>query len=172
MTNLDWETVKSLPQPRPLMNVDGTTWQIVDEIEMHNQASEASHLFTIKDAKSACRMRSKQRYPDGTSVEDTGHVQLEGSFELTLLNIAAGRPVMILHRTDYIVGNYELEISVNGKKIGQVPCVGADRTHRWRNWPIPIAAEHVTGGTMRVRLTSLTANRDIHMYHVWVYQPK
>ena len=34
---------------------------------------------------------------------------------------------------DYVYGDYELELSVNGKKVSVVSCVGTDRVHRWRN---------------------------------------
>jgi hypothetical protein len=72
---------------------------------------------------------------------------------------------------DYVYGDYELELTVNGKKI-LVSCVGTDRVHRWRNWPAMIPAEVVTEGTMLIRQSSVTAGRDINMFHIWVYQPK
>ena len=51
-------------------------------------------------------------------------------------------------------------------------CVGTDRVHRWRNWPAMIPVEAVTEGTLIVRQQSVTAGRDINMFHIWVYQPK
>jgi len=166
----DWESVKVLPQPPRALDIAGTTWRVVDEIEMLNADSERKHGFAIQGAKDTYRERSMQRYPDDTKVDDTGHGLLEGVIEFDLLNLDAGRPVVVLHRLDYIVGNYQLEVSVNGTKVGQVACVGADRVRRWRNWPIPIAAEYVTGRATRVRLKSLTPGRDIHIFHVWIYQ--
>jgi hypothetical protein len=64
---------------------------------------------------------------------------------------------------DYVYGDYELEMSVNGKKLGVVSCVGTDRVHRWRNWPAL---------NLIIRQQSITAGRDINMFHIWVYQPK
>lgn len=154
------------------MEVGGTTWLVVDEIEPYDEESARQHAFTIGDAKDKYPCRSTQRYPDGTQVQDIGIAQLEGYFEFELHNLTPGRPVVILHRIDYIMGNYELEIAVDGKRVGNASCVGADRQYRWRNMPIAIAAEHVTAGTLRVRLRSLTAGRDVWMYHVWVYQPQ
>ena len=60
---------------------------------------------------------------------------------------------------------------MNGKKCAIVSCVGTDRVHRWRNWPVMISAENVTD-SMTVRQQSVTAGRDINMFHIWVYQPK
>jgi hypothetical protein len=168
----DWEGVKVMPQPKPQMDLEGITWVLVDEIEILNKESEDKPLFTIKEAKDSYRSRQKLKYPDGTTVEDTGRAHVDGFSEFKLLNITPGRPVVVLRRMDYVYGDYELELSVNGKKVSIVSCVGTDRVHRWRNWPAMIAAENVTDGTMLVRQGSVTAGRDINMFHIWVYQPK
>jgi hypothetical protein len=167
----DWEGVKTMPQPKPQMDLEGTTWVLVDEIEILNKESEEKHLFTIKEAKDSYRSRQKLKYPDGTTVEDTGRAHVDGYSEFKLLNITAGRPVVVVRRMDYVYGDYELELTVNGKKI-VVSCVGTDRVHRWRNWPAMIPAEAVTGGAIIVRQQSITAGRDINMFHIWAYQPK
>jgi hypothetical protein len=168
----DWEGVKVMPQPKPEMDLEGIKWVLVDEIEILNKESEDKHIFTIKEAKDSYRSRQKLKYPDGTTVEDTGRAYVDGYSEFKLLNITPGRPVVILRRMDYVYGDYELELSVNGKKVAVVSCVGTDRVHRWRNWPAMIPAEAVTDGTLIVRQGSVTAGRDINMFHIWVYQPK
>ena len=168
----DWEGVKGMPAPKPQMDLEGLTWVLVDEIEILNKESEDKHMFQIKEAKDSYRSRQKLKYPDGTTVEDTGRAHVDGYSEFKLLNITAGRPVVVLRRMDYVYGDYELEIGVNGKKVGIVSCVGTDRVHRWRNWPALIAAENVTEGSMIFRQQSVTAGRDINMFHIWVYQPK
>ena len=168
----DWEGVKGMPAPKPSMDLEGTTWVLVDEIEILNKESEDRHIFTIKEAKDSYRSRQKLKYPDGTTVEDTGRAHVDGYSEFKLQNITPGRPVVVLRRMDYVYGDYELEMAVNGKKVSIVSCVGTDRVHRWRNWPAMIAAEHVTDGTLLVRQQSITAGRDINMFHIWVYQPK
>ncbi len=168
----DWEAVKVMPQPKPSMELEGTTWVMVDEIEILNKESEDKHLFTIKEAKDSYRSRQKLKYPDGTTVEDTGRAHVDGYSEFKLLNITAGRPVVILRRMDYVYGDYEIEMTVNGKKTTVVSCVGTDRVHRWRNWPAMIPADAVTDTSMMVRQQSITAGRDINMFHIWVFQPK
>jgi hypothetical protein len=168
----DWEGVKVMPQPKPQMDLEGITWVLVDEIEILNKESEDKHIFTIKEAKDSYRSRQKLKYPDGTTVEDTGRAHVDGYTEFKLLNITPGRPVVILRRMDYVYGDYEIEMSVNGKKVSVVSCVGTDRVHRWRNWPAMIPAESVADGTLLVRQQSITAGRDINMFHIWVYQPK
>jgi len=168
----DWEGVKVMPQPKPQMDLEGITWVLVDEIEILNKESEDKHIFTIKEAKDSYRSRQKLKYPDGTTVEDTGRAHVDGYSEFKLLNITANKPVVVLRRMDYVYGDYELEMSINGKKVSVVSCVGTDRVHRWRNWPALIAAEHVKEGTLLVRQQSITAGRDINMFHIWVFQPK
>ncbi|HEY1552713.1 MAG TPA: hypothetical protein VGG28_33015 [Kofleriaceae bacterium] len=168
----DWEGVKVMPQPKPQMDLEGITWVLVDEIEILNKESEDKHIFTIKEAKDSYRSRQKLKYPDGTTVEDTGRAHVEGYSEFKLLNISPNKPVVVLRRMDYVYGDYELELSVTGKKVSVVSCVGTDRVHRWRNWPAMITAENVKDGTLLVRQQSITAGRDINMFHIWVYQPK
>lgn len=168
----DWEGVKGMPQPKPSMDLEGITWVLVDEIEILNKDSEDKHLFQVKEAKDSYRSRQKLKYPDGTTVEDTGRAHVDGYSEFKLSNITPGRPVVVLRRMDYVYGDYELEMSVNGKKVAIVSCVGTDRVHRWRNWPAMIPAEAVTTETMIVRQQSVTAGRDINMFHIWAYQPK
>ena len=163
---------RSCPSPSRRWTSRASTWVLVDEIEILNKESEDKHIFTIKEAKDSYRSRQKLKYPDGTTVEDTGRAHVDGYSEFKLLNITPGRPVVVLRRMDYVYGDYELEMSVNGKKVGVVSCVGTDRVHRWRNWPAMIPAERVTDGTMMVRQQSVTAGRDINMFHIWVYQPK
>jgi hypothetical protein len=168
----DWEGVKVMPQPKPQMDLEGITWVLVDEIEILNKESEDKHIFTIKEAKDSYRSRQKLKYPDGTTVEDTGRAHVDGYSEFKLLNISPNKPVVVLRRMDYVYGDYELELSVNGKKVSVVSCVGTDRVHRWRNWPAMITADNVKDGTLLVRQQSITAGRDINMFHIWVYQPK
>lgn len=168
----DWEGVKTMPQPKPSMELEGLTWMLVDEIEILDKESEDKHLFHLKEYKDSYRSRQKLKYPDGTTVEDTGRAHVDGYSEFKVMNITPGRPVVVLRRMDYVYGDYEIELSVNGKKVGVVSCTGTDRVHRWRNWPVLIAAEHVTDATLTVRQQSVTAGRDINMFHIWVYQPK
>jgi len=168
----DWEGVKTLPQPKPQMDLEGITWVLVDEIEILNKESEDKHLFQIKEAKDSYRSRQKLKYPDGTTVEDTGRAHVDGYSEFKILNITPGRPVVILRRMDYVYGDYELELQANGKKVGIVSCVGTDRVHRWRNWPAMITEEYVKENSLLIRQASVTAGRDINMFHIWAYQPK
>ena len=168
----DWEGVKGMPAPKPQMELEGLTWVLIDEIEILNKESEDKHMFQIKEAKDSYRSRQKLKYPDGTTVEDTGRAHVDGYSEFKILNVTAGRPLVVLRRMDYVYGDYELEIGVNGKKVGIVSCVGTDRVHRWRNWPALIPAENVVEGSMIFRQQSVTAGRDINMFHIWIYQPK
>jgi len=161
-----------MPQPKPSMDLEGLTWVLVDEIEILNKDSEDKHMFQIKEAKDSYRSRQKLKYPDGTTVEDTGRAHVDGYSEFKVMNITPGRPVVVLRRMDYVYGDYELEMTVNGKKATIVSCVGTDRVHRWRNWPALITADNVTTDSLIIRQQSVTAGRDINMFHIWVYQPK
>ena len=155
------------------MDLEGITWVLVDEIEILNKESEDKHIFTIKEAKDSYRSRQKLKYPDGTTVEDTGRAHVDGYSEFKLLEHHAGPPGrgpaphgLRLRRLR------ARDVASTARRSAIVSCVGTDRVHRWRNWPALIAAEHVTDGTLMVRQQSVTAGRDINMFHIWVYQPK
>jgi hypothetical protein len=168
----DWEPMKVLPAPGPQLELGGTTWLLVDEIDILDKASEDAHLFQIKDAKDFYRSRQKLKYPDGTVVEDGGRAHVEGFTEFKIHNLTPGKPVVLLRRMDFVYGDYELEVSCNGRSAGMVSCRGTDRVHRWRNWPALIAGDHVAEATAMIRQQAITANRDINVFHIWVYQPK
>ena len=166
----DWQPIKTASKIWPALEIDGKVWRVVDEIVPLDKASETTHAFAIHGAKDAYPHRATQKYPDSTVVTDAGYGQLEGTFAFTVHDLVPGRPIVILHRIEYIMGNYTLAVLAGGKPAGEVVCDGADRTYRWRNLPVPIAAEHVTGTSLSVELRSLTPGRDVHMFHVWVFQ--
>jgi hypothetical protein len=161
-----------MPNPKESMDLDGLTWMLVDEIKILDTDSETKHAFNIKEARDSYRSRQKLKYPDGTVLEGVGRAHVGGYAEFKVMNVTPGRPVVILRRMDYVYGDYELEMTVNSKKVGVVSCVGTDRVHRWRNWPAMVPSEYVTEGSLMVRQSSITAGRDINMFHIWVYQPK
>lgn len=168
----DWEGVKTLPNPKDSMDLEGLTWIMVDEIDILNKESEDKHSLQIKEAKDSYRSRQKLKYPDGTTIEATGRAHVGGYCEYKIMNLTPGRPVVILRRMDYVYGDYELEYSVNGKSVGVIACNGTDRVHRWRNWPFLISAEHITDSTLTIKQNAVTAGRDVNLFHIWVYQPK
>jgi hypothetical protein len=153
------------------LELEGTTWVLVDQIDILDKDSEEKHQFAIKDAKDSYRSRQKLKYPNGKVVEDVGRAQVGGYSTFKLFNITPGRPVVILRRMDYVYGDYEVEYSSGGKAVGTVSCSGTDRVHRWRNWPFMLDAEHVTESSLMIKQTCLTAGRDINMFHIWIYQP-
>ena len=87
------------------MDLEGITWVLVDEIEILNKESEDKHIFTIKEAKDSYRSRQKLKYPDGTTVEDTGRAHVDGYSEFKLLNINRAEPApdLFVIPSDYTV---------------------------------------------------------------------
>lgn len=168
----DWEGVKSMPNPKETLELEGITWVQVDEIDILDKTSEEKHEFAIEEAKDSYRSRQKLKYPDGTVVESTGRAHVGGYATYKLHNLTPGRPVVILRRMDFVYGDYEIEYFVNGKPATTISCKGTDRVYRWRNWPALIGAEHVTESTITVKQAALTAGRDVNLFHLWVYQPK
>jgi hypothetical protein len=168
----DWEGVKAMAAPKAVMELEGMTWVLIDEIEILNKDSEEKHAFFIREAKDSYRSRQKLKYPDGTVLEDTGRAMVGGYAEFRILNVTPNRPLVILRRMDYVYGDYEVELNANGKSVGIVSCAGVDRVHRWRNWPALVPAEFVNDATVTIKQIAVTAGRDVNMFHLWFYQPK
>jgi hypothetical protein len=72
---------------------------------------------------------------------------------------------------DYVHGDYETEMYVNGKKVGNSVCPGNDRRFRWRNWPFVIPGEYVDEPTLKIKQVPITAGRDVNMFKIWFYHP-
>jgi hypothetical protein len=169
----DFEGIKGMSNiPDTITLENGTTWLLVDQIIILDKESEEKHALAINDAKDTYRSRQKLKYPDGSTVEDTGRAHVGGYATYKILNVTPGRPVMVIRRMDYVYGDYELEFFVNNKSIGVGNCAGTDRINRWRNWPFLIPAEHVTDKTLTVKQVAITAGRDVNMFHYWFFQPK
>jgi hypothetical protein len=169
----DFEGVKTMANPPDSIVLEGgTTWILVDQLQVLDKESEEKHALTIADAKDTYRSRQKLKYPDGTIVEDSGRAHVGGHSQYKILNLTPGRPVMIVRRMDYVYGDYELEFVVNGKSVGVGSCAGTDRINRWRNWPYMIPAEFVTESQLTVKQVAITAGRDVNMFHYWFFQPR
>jgi hypothetical protein len=169
----DFDNVKVMANPPDSFSADGgTTWLLVDQIDVLDKDNEEKHALVINEAKDTYRTRQKLKYPDGTVVEDTGRAHVGGHSQYKILNVTPGRPVMIVRRMDYVYGDYELEFFANGRRVGVGSCAGTDRINRWRNWPYLIPAEFVTESTLTVKQVSITAGRDVNMFQYWFFQPK
>ena len=95
----------------------------------------------------------------------------EGGYaQFTVLGCTPGHDLAIIRRMDYVYGEYEAELFVNGKKIGILSCPGEDRKYRWRNWPWVIPGEFIETEEVVVKQVNITADRDINMFHLWFYQ--
>jgi hypothetical protein len=169
-----WEAVKTmglLELPSEL-EIDGSTWVLVDSIDVMDKASEEAHSLAIHDAKDAYRSRQKLKYPDGSTIEDVGRAHVGGYAQYQVKNVRPARELAIVRRTDYVYGDYEVEFMVEGRSAGICSCAGTDRVHRWRNWPYVVAAELVTKDRLTIKQIATNAERDVNMFRYWFYQPK
>ncbi len=154
-----------------VLEIDGMKFKRSDLINVLDKKSERDHKFRIVDARDKWRTRQKLKYPDGVIVEDVGTAFEGGYVEFEANNIVPNKDLVILNRMDYAHGDWEAEVLINGKKVGTWQCSGGDRKFRWRNWPFKVSAEYVTDTFLTVRVTPITADRDINMFKVWFYQP-
>ncbi len=171
-TDAVWEKfmVKS-DEMSELVEIDGVKFKRVDWIDLLNKRSEQDHKFRIVDARDKYRTRQKLKYPDGTIVEDVGIAYEGGYAEWEVANVTPNKDLYIIMRMDYVHGDWEAEMTVNGKKSGNWVCDGEDRKFRWRNLIYKIDAAYVTDTFLTVRQTPIKEDRDINMFKLWFYQP-
>lgn len=167
-----WEKIKVRSEDFPeTLSIEGRDFRRVDLIDIFDEASEKKHHFSISEERDRYRSRQKQKYPDGVQVEDVG-VHFEGGHaNFEVFNVEPNRDVILVSRIDYVRGDYEAEVHVNGKKAPNLNVPGNDMKFRWRNWPFIVPAELVTEPVLRVTLTPLKSDRDVNMFKLWVYQP-
>ncbi|HRE88997.1 MAG TPA: hypothetical protein PK095_07630 [Myxococcota bacterium] len=154
-----------------VLEVEGAKLKRVDMIDILEKDSESKHKFRIVDAKDKYRTRQKLKYPDGVIVEDVGIAYEGGYAEWEISNVTPNKDLYMFMRMDYVHGGWEAEITVNGKKAGNMVCEGEDRKFRWRNWPFKIPAEYVTDTFLTIRQTPNSADRDVNMFRLFFYQP-
>jgi hypothetical protein len=162
--------VRSKDFPKKL-SVEDSTFKLIDMIDLINAKSEKAHSFAIEQARDQYRTRQKLKYPDGVTIEDVGIAYEGGYAEWEITGCTPKKDVIMVSRMDYVHGNYETEMYVNGKKVGNSVCPGNDRRFRWRNWPFVIPGEYVTEPNLKIKQVPITAGRDVNMFKMWFYQP-
>ncbi len=171
-TDAVWDKIKLKSDDfTELLEIEGVKLKRVDVIDLLDKTSESGHKFRIVDARDKYRTRQKLKYPDGVIVEDVG-IAFEGGYaEFEVSNVTPNKDLIMITRFDYVHGDWEQEVLINGKKVGTEVCTGEDRKFRWRNSPFKISAEYVTDTFLSVRKLPTTAERDINMFKIWFYQP-
>jgi len=168
-----WEKIKVRSEPfSKTLTVEGRDFVLVDMLDIYDEASEKAHKFAILKERDRYRSRLKQKYPDGTEVEDVG-VHFEGGYcTFEIQGVEPNKDVILITRIDYVRGEYECTMEVNGKKAPNLVVEGNDLKARWRNWPYVIPAELVTEPVLRIVMTPIRQDRDVNIFTLWAYQPK
>ncbi|HIA04691.1 MAG TPA: hypothetical protein EYN06_06720 [Myxococcales bacterium] len=151
--------------------VDGQKFKLIDLVDLIDNKNEEDHKFKISQERDRYRTRQKLKYPDGNTVEDVGVAYEGGYAEWEITGCTPKKDVIMITRMDYVHGEYETEMYVNGKKVGNSVCPGNDRRFRWRNWPFVIPGEYVDEPTLKIKQVPITAGRDVNMFKIWFYHP-
>jgi len=171
-TNAVIENIKIRSKPfEDNIAIEGIDMGLIDVVDPLDPDSEKDHQWKITGERDRYRTRQKLKYPDGVVVEDTG-VAFEGG-ELTweVKNVEPGSDVYVVWRMDYVHGDWEAEVTANDRRLPNCVCAGSDRKFRWRNWVYVVPAEHVREVGLRMAMKPVTADRDINVFKMWVYQP-
>jgi hypothetical protein len=171
-SDLVWEKIKTRSEDFPeTLSVEGRDFKRIDILDIFDEESEKRHRFSIGEERDRYRSRQRLKYPDGTQIEDVG-VHFEGGHaQFEVFNVEPNRDVILVSRIDYVRGEYEADIHVNGRKAATLTVPGNDMKFRWRNWPYVIPAEMVTEPVLRIVITPIKQDRDVNIFTVWAYQP-
>ena len=171
-SELIWEKIKVRSEDfLEVLSYEGRDFKRVDVLDIFDEANEKKHHFSIAEERDRYRSRQKLKYPDGVVVEDVG-VHFEGGHaQFEVFNVEPNRDVVLVTRIDFVRGDWECEILINGKKAPNLTAPGNDMKFRWRNWPYVIPAELVTEPVLRVVITPVKQDRDVNLFKLWVYQP-
>lgn len=167
-----WDAIKVRSEPfGDTLAIGERNLRLVDTLDIFDETSEKRHHFLIAEERDRYRSRQRLKYPDGVVVEDVG-VHFEGGHaQFEVGNVEPNRDVVLISRIDYVRGDYEAEVHINGRKAPILAVPGNDMKFRWRNWPYVIPAEMVTEPVLRIVITPVKQDRDVNLFTVWAFQP-
>jgi hypothetical protein len=166
-----WETIKTHSGAMPkVLNIEGIDWELMDELDLLDEASERRHNFRIHGEKDSWHTRQRLKYPDGTVLEDAGVAHVDGYAEWDIHNLKPELDLLVVRRMDFVHGDHKANIEINGVKAGKLVCEGSDKRFRWRNWPFVIKGKYIRANSINMRQVATSAERDINMFHLWFYQ--
>ncbi len=153
------------------LNIDGSNFVLIDHLNLVHEESERAHRFSIEGQKDMWKSRQTFSYPDNTEVSDAGIAYVGGAAKWKVLNCKPGKDVVLIKRFDAILGEQTCEVLADGKKVGLWKVGEADRKHRWRNHYFLVPGSFVFRDSLDLSVRAVSAERDINMFQVWVYQP-
>ncbi|MGE0711381.1 MAG: hypothetical protein AB7N76_30350 [Planctomycetota bacterium] len=167
---LTWEQLKESSVLPPKIFMDGKNYTLVDSIDLGDRKSETSHDFQINGAKQDWKANQSFTYPDGVKATAKGRAHVGGTSQWKILNLSAGKDVVIAKRIDFVRGDIKTAIEIDGTVVGDWTIDGSDRKHRWRNWLFRVPGDKIGGGTADCKQVAIEADRDINMFGLWFYQ--
>jgi hypothetical protein len=95
---------------------------------------------------------------------------VDGYAEWDIHHLKPQLDLLVIRRMDFVHGDHQANIEINGQKVGKLVCEGSDKRFRWRNWPFVIKGKYIRAADVTMRQMSTSAERDINMFHLWFYQ--
>lgn len=169
-SRLSWEQVQHLSEIPDELNIEGTGWLQVDELELRNRESEAQHGWSIEGTHDIFQERATRAYPDGREVLCRGYLFKGGFARFTIRNLAPGAPVVIIRQV-WALGPESGETYVGDYTTGafQHPEVELHRPLRNRVHAIPSSLVKET--ELTVEQEDQGSENGLYYFRLWFYQP-
>ncbi|WP_020614512.1 hypothetical protein [Sediminispirochaeta bajacaliforniensis] len=155
--------------PRILLLGDDR-YTLVDYIDMRDKESVDGHRVRFENNRDTSTSNIALSYPDGQIVRDTVKRYVGGSAFFTLKNIIKKRKLLLIRRTDVVVGNYSIEVIMEKEDYKRTLTIDtADSKFRWRNCFVQFDEDDVNKHTIPVEFRMGEKGRD-NFGKIWVYQ--
>ncbi len=167
---LSWEQVQHLSELPEELNIEGTGWLKVDELELRNRESEAQHGWSIEDTHDIFQERGVRTYPDGAEALCRGYLFKGGFARYTIRNLAPGAPVVIIRQV-WALGPESGETYVGDYTTGAFQHAEIDLHRPLRNRVHAIPSSLVKETELSVEQEDQGSENGLYFFRLWFYQP-
>ncbi len=167
---LSWKDLETLSEVPDELNIEGSRWVRVDDIELRNRESEVAHDWCIEATREIYQERGDKPYPDGRVVNCRGYLHKGGFARFSLRNLTPGAPVLILRQV-WAEGREVGELFVGEYTAGAFQYTEMDLHRPLRNRVHQIPRSLVQTDSLTVEQEDLGSDNGLYYFHMWFFQP-
>lgn len=165
-----WQDVETLSELPKELNIQGTRWVRVDELELRNLESETEHNWSINETRHIFQERGSKSYPDGHEVSCRGYLHKGGFARFTIRSLAPNAPLAIVRQV-WAEGYERGELFVGDYTAGTFQYADLDIHRPMRNRIHTIPRSLVKENELTVEQEDLGSEIGLCYFRLWFYQP-
>jgi len=161
-----WENAGPMPRR---VRVSGEVWDLVDQIDVRNPASEEAHGFEVHDASRLLREQGTFRYRSGGPVDGRGYRHVDGATRFVIRNVVPYEPLALVRQV-LATADERVSLLVAGRKVASSETAGCDDRAPWRNRTFVVPPNRVATPEVRLEVTDDGSPAGVTCFNVWCYQ--